>query len=123
MKQMVRCGSILFFLIANSVHAFAGEDVTETELKKALIGKTVLFSDGVNVFFSPSGKSTHWRGSRKEFGRYTFSDGLLCIVYSSGYKRCSSIERIGKTYSATAVPVKGFKRPSGVRVLNFRILP
>jgi hypothetical protein len=90
----------------------AAPAVSESEIRKLLVGKTVRLNRGQATFFS-NGRYEYKINSEVSVGRYIIRSGVVCISFLNGYKRCSKVEKNGKRYIARTMKGKNFQPIEG----------
>lgn len=92
--------SRLFFLSLISFSIFSvpalakDERVSATELRKLIVGKTII-SGGAKLRYGKDG-SYSYNGMYP--GRYEIMDGRICVDFDSGQSRCDTIVKNGGKY-------------------------
>lgn len=81
------------FAFASLTSAFAAAErpATKAEIEKMAVGKTL----GVKKYMA-NGRYTYQGGNP---GKYTISEGKICISFDNGRTRCDRIVTDGKAYT------------------------
>lgn len=77
-------------LVAGAAGA-AERPATKAEISKIAVGRTVSNA----MYYGADGRYSYRGGSP---GKYTISNGKICVVFDSGQSRCDSIVRDGADY-------------------------
>lgn len=85
----------------STTYAADERPATKAEISKMAVGKTL----GVKKYFA-NGRYTFEGGNP---GKYTISEGKICIVFDNGKRRCDRIVTDGKAY--TLVNSEGQRYP------------
>lgn len=73
--------------------------VSASEITAAFVGKTAIFSDGTELKYSDNGDYRWSKSGQSSSGKYTISDGQICVDFSDGRKRCDMIVKDGSGYA------------------------
>ncbi len=91
MKMTTRVAAFASVMIATGTAYAAERPATAAEIKKIAVGRTVSNA----MYYGANGSYTYQGGSP---GRYTISNGRICIVFNNGNSRCDDIVVDGKNY-------------------------
>lgn len=88
--------SVLFVsMLLPVVNALAADvKVPAGEIKKLIVGRTVSCGPSKCTY----NKDGSYRFNRDAPGKYTISNGKICVRWENGFARCDSIVRNGKKY-------------------------
>lgn len=87
--------------------ASTAEPATAEEIRTALVGRTVIFERGDEATYGQNGDYRHFGFGRVSTGKYTITDGEICITFeprpgtTATQSRCDRISKRGDAFFLT----------------------
>ncbi|MCP4284491.1 MAG: hypothetical protein GY792_08575 [Gammaproteobacteria bacterium] len=94
----VVCAVALAGCTTNSDDATPKENLTTSQIRTLLTGKTVRYDSGAVATYSANGDYQYRGRGRTSLGQYSFRNNRVCVDFIGGNQRCDSFIKKGGSY-------------------------
>jgi hypothetical protein len=99
--------------IVFSSNVEAQAPMTKVEMENSLVGKSLVFSGGSEAHYGADGEYSFTSRAGVQRGKYTLSDGKICVAFPGGNTRCDAFTKEGDRIFFTNA--KGEKSAAKIR--------